>query len=62
MTVSNLIAIASLVSEIWLAMESHTHTHGLVYINFFKLLKIFDKKHKMIVFYNRFLLDGNTLA
>ena len=25
-TVSNLIAIASLVSEIWLAMDGHTHT------------------------------------
>ena len=41
-TVSNLIALASLLSEIWLATDGHTRRQtdrwqGLVYVNFFKV-------------------------
>ena len=40
-TVSNVIAIASLVSEIWLASERHTHTHA-VSVSSVKLCKAND--------------------
>ena len=45
----NLIHLASIVYEIWLATDIHTHTLadrilGLVYVNFFKVLNNFKTK------------------
>ena len=49
-TVSNRIAIASLVSEIWLATDRQTDRQtdrslGLVYVNLFKVIKTLKAKN-----------------
>ena len=38
-TVPSLMMMTSLVSEESLASDRHTHRHGLVYVNIFKVLK-----------------------
>ena len=47
-TFSNVIAIASLVSEVWMATDGNTHTHthtlDLVYVNLFKVIKCLKEK------------------
>ena len=55
--VSNLIAIASLVSEIWLATDRQTHRPlGLVYVNLFKVFMTKKTKCSLCVLFALLLL------
>ena len=67
LTVSNLIAITSLVSEIWLATERETDIIiycllGLVYVNLFKVfMNVKTKKEIHVLFtFHRFIVDVNV--
>ena len=58
-TVLNVIAIASLVSEIWLATELHTHTQTQTHRH--SLGSTVNKKHKFYVFW-QIVVMGDMMA